>query len=210
MARRKFISNETSAQPVSPLSYEEDRPSYLQRRRDKKEADRNFDRDYSGIKKKQLEQRERVVELKKKEIELRRQERELAHPVRTRAMRRAEKLGERMLSEGEQTVKNIPRAGAQRLRKAVSRQRPIRIQSGFTQGQSGGRTRLPVFAEGAPSFAERVAMDFGEKPQEDILAPAQPKEFFTNKSAELFGESNQLDLGLGSSNGNKKKPVRYY
>jgi len=211
MARRKFINDESSEQPVVPADLSDSGfRGYRQRHIARKEANREFDRQYAPIKEKEIKKQEKALELKKREVELRRQERELFHPVRTRAMRRAEKLGERMLSEGEQTAKNIPRVGAQRLRRAVSRQRPVRIRSGFTEGTSGGRTRLPVFAEGAPSFAERVAMDFGTKPPQDILEQKQPVEFFTNKSAELFGESKQLDLGLGSSNGNKKKQVRYY
>lgn len=176
--------------------------SYLARRKARKIA-----RTEMVYPKEQLKQRKEKLAQKKEERELRRQEREYQHPIRTKAMRRAEKLGEKFLSQGEQTAQNMPKEGARQLTRAVRRQRQLRIRSGFTEGTQGGRVRLPVFAQGTPGFAEQVANDFGAKAPQDILPTTQPQEFFTNKSAELFGESQQVNM-LG--NGNKKKQVRYY
>lgn len=180
---------------------------YLARRRAKKHKREGMEKQYADIDEKRLKQRERLLELKEKERALRQREREYQHPIRTKAMRRAEKLGEKFLSQGEQTAQNIPKEGARQLTRAVRRQRQLRIRSGFTEGTQGGRVRLPVFAQGTPGFAEQVANDFGAKAPQEILPATQPQEFFTNKSAELFGESQQVNM-LG--NGNKKKQVRYY
>lgn len=218
MARRKFIQDESSAQPVAPGEYEEGY-SWRQKRRAKKEARKAYDearaemyskakeKGYKTKEERMLEGRERVLALRKREAELRKQEREVSHPIRTRAIRRAEKMGATFLSQGEQVAQNVPKEGGRQLRRAISRQRPVRIRSGFTEGAPSGRVRLPVFAEGSPGFAERVAMDFGAKAPQDILTPSQPQEFFSSKSSELFGNGKQMDLGLGSNN---KKKVRYY
>lgn len=155
-----------------------------------------------------LRGREKRLELKERERALEKREKEFRRPIQTRAVRRAQKVAERFLAQGEQVAQKAPKEGARKLRQVVARTRPVRKRSGFTEGAPAGRVRLPVFAEGT-SMSERVATDFGMKPQSDILAPATPKEFFTNKGPELFGPGKQMDLGLGSSNGNKKK-VRYY
>jgi hypothetical protein len=149
--------------------------------------------------------------LKQREKELKIKEREQAH-VSYRAVRRAEKLAE----QGFETSKQIPAkatmVGAGRLKRSAGRVRVTATTSRLPRDKPG-RTRLPVFAEGQPGFAERIALDFGAKPQEDIL-PSQQQQTDILGGAKVtdFGFGNkQYDLGIGSGNGNKKKKeTRYY
>jgi hypothetical protein len=165
-----------------------------------------------------IERKEQKLSLKQKERELTQKEREFAHPVRTRAIRRAEK----MANLGATTVKQIPAKatmeGARRLRQTASRVRVTPTTRRLPR-EKPGRTRLPVFQEGVPNMGERIAMDFGMKPVPDILPAQQQQEivsrpadpFGTNKQYDLGLGNKQYDLGIGSSNGDKKKKgVRYY
>lgn len=149
--------------------------------------------------------RKKILERNKEERELKKQEKEFAHPVRTRAIRRAEKMAGLGIERAQQTASTATRVAGGRLRAVASRARVSPTTRRLPRDKPG-RTRLPVFQEGAPSFAERIALDFGQKPQEDILQ-GQQQPLLASRPLDLFGEGKQYDLGLG--NGNKKK-VRYY
>jgi len=157
------------------------------------------------IEDKAISGRKKILERKKEERELKKQEKEFAHPVRTRAVRRAEKMAGLGIERAQQTASTATRVAGGRLRAVASRARVSPTTRRLPRDKPG-RTRLPVFQEGAPSFAERIALDFGQKPQEDILQ-GQQQPLLASRPLDLFGEGKQYDLGLG--NGNKKK-VRYY
>lgn len=219
---RGLLRDTRSETPVIPqpgTDYDEDEGGYLERRAkrkaQKKEEERQLKEEYVRAKKhgyktareERAEAQERILELKKKERSLKQQEREYEHPIRTRAIRRAEKLIERNLSEGERALQRAPRQAGRTLQRVVRIQRPVRIRSGFTEGTGGGRTRLPVFAPQQASFAERIAMDFGARPPSEILQTKQPIELFSNKADMLFGENKQIDFGIGTNN---KKKIRLF
>lgn len=158
-------------------------------------------------------QKQRIAE-KKEAYDLKKQEREATHPIRTRAIRRAEKLTEKFLSQGEQVAQKAPKVAGRELRKAVRMQKPIRVRSGFQEGQPSGRNRLPVFAP-STGMGAGIAEETSRPPQPTLQFQQQQQQFFSSKPMELFSSGKQYDLGLGSNlvsgNGNKKKKeVRYY
>jgi hypothetical protein len=157
------------------------------------------------IEDKAISGRKKILERKKEERELKKQEKEFAHPVRTRAVRRAEKMAGLGVERAQQTASTATRVAGGRLRAVASRARVSPTTRRLPRDKPG-RTRLPVFQEGAPSFAERIALDFGTKQPEDVLQ-GQQQPLLASRPLDLFGEGKQYDLGLG--NGNKKK-VRYY
>lgn len=175
-------------------------------------AEDEYDRKYT--KQNELAERKASLKQKQEERELRKQEREVEHPIRTRAIRRAEKLTEKFLSQGEQVAQKAPKVAGQELRKAVRMQKPIRVRSGFQEGQPSGRNRLPVFAP-STGMGAGIAEETSRPPQPTLQFQQQQQQFFSSKPMELFSSGKQYDLGLGSnlisSNGNKKKKeVRYY
>jgi len=179
---------------------------------DQRQSDEDeYDRKYN--KQNELAERKASLEQKQEERELRKQEREVEHPVRTRAIRRAEKLTEKFLSQGEQVAQKAPKVAGKGLQKVVRMQKSIRVRSGFQEGQPSGRNRLPVFAP-STGMGAGIAEETSRPPQ-PMLQQQQPQQFFSSKPMELFSSGKQYDLGLGSNlvsgNGNKKKKeVRYY
>lgn len=152
--------------------------------------------------------RKKILERKKEERELKKQEKEFAHPVRTRAIRRAEKMAGLGVDRVQQTASTATRVAGGRLRAVASRAKVSPTTRRLPRDKPG-RTRLPVFAEGQAGFAERIALDFGAKPPQDILPSQQQQtDILGGTKVTDFGFGNkQYDLGIG--NGNKKK-VRYY
>lgn len=154
-----------------------------------------------------LDRKTRMLELKKKEREYKKQEREYRHPKTTRAMRRAEQMMEGAVSTAKQVPARATMEGASRLRRSAGRVRVTPTTTRIPRDKPG-RTRLPVFQEGAPSMSERIAMDFGLKTPEESFPQQQQRDILgVSKQYDLGIGGKQYDLGLG--NGNKKK-TRYY
>jgi len=192
----------------------------LREKKAKKQLDREFEEDEEArqstwVKQEQsrldarqriLDKKEQRIALKEREKELKIKEREQAH-VSYRAVRRAEKLAE----QGFETSKQIPAKatmyGASRLKRTAGRVRVTATTSRLPRDKPG-RTRLPVFAEGQPGFAERIALDFGAKEPQDILPSQQQTDILGGAKVTDFGFGNkQYDLGIGNG---KKKKTRFY
>ncbi len=174
--------------------------------------------DREAMQDKTLRAREKILARKQKERALEREEREYQHPVRTRAIRRAEKMAGLGADRAQKVAGKSVRVASSQTKTIIHKYgKPRQLGQIGRSPRDSQRTRLPVFAQGSPGFSERVAMDFGAKAPEEILKPSQQQPILGNKTLELFGAQKQYDLGIGSNkqydlgigNGNKKK-VRYY
>ena len=163
--------------------------------------------------------REKALQQKIKERDLSKREREFKYPSQTYAKKRATAFAGHFLSRAQdvpEKAKGEISTSIQKMKSQAKAPRASRVQYKHEPGQS---TRLPVFAP-ATGLGAGVAEETSRQPQQILQ---QQPEFFSQKTAmdffgnkpqqDILGTSNKYDLGLGlgSSNGNKKKKeVRYY
>jgi hypothetical protein len=167
----------------------------------------------------QLKQRERELSRKIKERDLSKREREFKYPSQTYAKKRATAFAGHFLSRAQDVPEKAKGEISKRVARIASSAKAPRISRVRYPHEPGQSTRLPVFAP-STGMGAGVAEETS-RPAQPILQQQQQPEFFSQKTAmdffgnkpqqDILGTSNKYDLGLGSSNGNKKKKeVRYY
>jgi len=187
--------------------------SYLEKRRAKK-ISRGAQEEL------QLKQRERELSRKIKERDLSKREREFKYPSQTYAKKRATAFAGHFLSRAQDVPEKAKGEISTRIQKMKSQAKAPRASRVRYKHEPGQSTRLPVFAP-ATGMGAGIAEETS-RPAQQILQPQQQQpQFFSQKTAtdffgtkpqqDILGTSNKYELGLGQSNGNKKKKeVRYY
>lgn len=214
--RRNDMTDEEFEKRFEPYFGKDWRKKQKQRKiqeAQEKEYDAKFE------KQRELTERRATLEQKKEERELKKQEREFKYPSQTYAKKRATAFAGHFFSRAQDVPEKAKGEISSRIQKMKGQAKAPRVSRVSYKHEPGQSTRLPVFAP-STGMGAGVAEETSRQPQQ-ILQPQQQPEFFSQKTAmdffgskpqqDILGTSNKYDLGLGSSNGNKKKKeVRYY